>query len=74
MPWRVVIRERGGKTLPGVFASESQALSFIRSRVAKETVLHAYEAAAGMIFMPVSKCAASTIRRLTADGASTNWG
>jgi hypothetical protein len=40
----VVIRERGGETLPGVFKAESQALSWIKSRVAKGTVLHADEA------------------------------
>jgi hypothetical protein len=39
----VVIRERGGETLPGVFNAEGQALSWIKSRVAKGTVLHADE-------------------------------
>ena len=37
----VVIRERGGETLPGVFASEGQAASWIKSRVEKGTILHA---------------------------------
>ncbi len=40
----VVIRERGGETLPGVFASESAALGWIKSRVIKGTVLNADEA------------------------------
>ena len=40
----VVIRERGGNTVTGVFPTESHALSFIRSRVAKGTVLNADEA------------------------------
>jgi hypothetical protein len=40
----VVIRERGGETLPGVFKAEGQAVSWIKSRVAKGTVLHADEA------------------------------
>lgn len=40
----VVIRERGGETLPGVFKAESQAVSWIKSRVAKGTILHADEA------------------------------
>jgi transposase-like protein len=40
----VVIRERNGRTLPGVFASEAAALNFIRERVAKGTTLHADEA------------------------------
>src|SRR6266851_1967829 len=39
----VVIRERNGDTLPGVFASESHALAFIRSRVAKGTLVNADE-------------------------------
>lgn len=42
----VVVRERGGKSLPAVFRSEGQALNFIRSRVAKGTILHADESSA----------------------------
>jgi transposase-like protein len=41
----VVIRERGGRTLPAVFRSESAALGFIASRVAPQTRLMADEAA-----------------------------
>jgi hypothetical protein len=41
----VVIRERGGNSVPAVFNTESQAASFIRARVAKGTVVHADEAA-----------------------------
>jgi len=41
----VVIRERGGKTLPGVFRNEADALHFIRQRVAPQTTLYADEAA-----------------------------
>jgi transposase-like protein len=41
----VVIRERGGKTLPGVFRNEGDALHFIRQRVAPQTTLYADEAA-----------------------------
>jgi len=40
----VVIRERGGSTLPAVFKSESAALGFIASRVAKGTHVMADEA------------------------------
>src|SRR5665213_2566277 len=40
----VVIRERGGSTLPAVFKSESAALGFIASRVAKGTTVMADEA------------------------------
>lgn len=42
----VVIRERGGNTLPGVFRSEAEALTFIRTRIAPKTTLYADEAAA----------------------------
>jgi hypothetical protein len=41
----VVIRERGGNSVPAVFDTESQAASFIRARIAKGTVVHADEAA-----------------------------
>jgi len=40
----VVIRERGGETLPGVFKSESHALAWVKQRVAKGTIIHADEA------------------------------
>jgi hypothetical protein len=41
----VIIRERGGNSVPAVFGSESQAASFIRARIAKGTKVHADEAA-----------------------------
>src|SRR5277367_6181122 len=41
----VVIRERGGNSIPAVFNTESQAAAFIRARVAKGRVVHAGEAA-----------------------------
>jgi ISXO2-like transposase domain len=41
----VIVRERDGNSVPAVFNSESQAASFIRARIAKETVVHADEAA-----------------------------
>ena len=40
-----MIRERGGNSVPAVFNTESQAVPFIRSRIAKGTVVHADEAA-----------------------------
>lgn len=42
----VVAREHGGETLPAVFKHESHALSWLKKRVAKSTVLHADEAPA----------------------------
>ena len=41
----VIVRERGGNSVPAVFNSESQPASFIRARIAKGTVVHADEAA-----------------------------
>jgi transposase-like protein len=41
----VVIRERDGKTLPGVFRNEGDALGFIRRNLAPQTELYADEAA-----------------------------
>jgi transposase-like protein len=39
----VVVRERGGNTVPAVFRSEKQALSFIKARIAKGTIVNADE-------------------------------
>jgi transposase-like protein len=39
----IVIRERNGNTLPAVFHSEGQALSFIKSRIGKGTIVNADE-------------------------------
>ena len=37
----IIIRERGGNSVPAVFSSESAALSFVKARITKGTVLHA---------------------------------
>ena len=42
----VIIRERGGNSVPAVFGSESQASAFIRARIAKGTTVHADESGA----------------------------
>ena len=39
----VIVRERDGASLPAVFKNEVQALNFIRSRVAKGTIINADE-------------------------------
>ncbi len=39
----MIVRERGGDSVPAVFRSEGQALNFIRARVAKGTVINADE-------------------------------
>jgi ISXO2 transposase-like protein len=42
----VVIRERDGVTLPGVFRSEGEALDFIRRKIARGAEVHADESGA----------------------------
>jgi transposase-like protein len=42
----VIVRERGGNSVPAVFNSESQASAFIRARIAKGTVVNADESGA----------------------------
>jgi hypothetical protein len=37
----VIVRKRGGNSVPADFGTQSQAASFIRARVAKCTVVHA---------------------------------
>jgi hypothetical protein len=51
----VIIRERGGNSVPAVFSSESAAGSFIRARIAKGTVVHADEPVLGMACTSGSK-------------------
>jgi hypothetical protein len=59
----VVIRERGGKSVPAVFHSESQASAFIRARIATGTVPRRPDH--GTTFMSVSKSNVSTIKKHT---------
>jgi hypothetical protein len=40
----VIVRERGGNSVPAVFGTESAAASFIKVRIAKGTTVHADEA------------------------------
>src|SRR5258708_301457 len=42
----VIIRERGGNSVPAVFGTEGAAASFIRARIAKGTKVHADESGA----------------------------
>jgi transposase-like protein len=70
----VVIRERNGNTLPAVFRSEGQALSFIKSRIAKGTVVNADESGAWNDLH--SRYEMKRINHQEAyslDGACTNW-
>jgi transposase-like protein len=70
----VVVRERGGKTVPGVFASESHALSFIRSRIAKGTLVNADESASwNDLHARYEMKRINHLQSYSADGACTNW-
>lgn len=70
----VVVRERGGNSVPAVFKSESHAASFIRSRIAKGTTVNADEAASWDHLHDRFE-----VRRInheeaySFDGACTNW-
>ena len=70
----VVIRERGGETLPGVFRSEAHALSWVRHRVVKGTVLHADEAPSwNDLHARYEMKRIDHQQAYSLDGASTNW-
>ena len=70
----VIARERGGQSLPGVFNSESAAISWIKSKVATGTTVNADEASAWNALL-----ARYEIKRInhqeaySMDGACTNW-
>jgi hypothetical protein len=70
----VIVRERGGNSVPAVFNSESQAASFIRARIAKGMVVHADEA--GSWDNLHERFGVKRINHQEAysqDGACTNW-
>jgi transposase-like protein len=70
----VVIRERAGNSLPAVFRTEGQALSFIRKRIAKGTTVNADEA--GSWDALHGRFEMKRINHEDAysmDGACTNW-
>jgi len=70
----VVIRERGGNTVPAVFRTEGAALSFIRARIAKGTTVNADDSPNWNDLH--SKFEMKRINHEEAyslDGACTNW-
>ena len=70
----IVIRERNGNSLPAVFRSEGQALSFIKSRIAKGTVVHADEAGAwNDLHGRYEMKRINHQEAYSLDGACTNW-
>jgi transposase-like protein len=70
----IVIRERHGNTLPAVFRSEGAALSFIKARIAKGTVVHADEAGAwNELHSRFEMKRINHEEAYSLDGACTNW-
>jgi transposase-like protein len=70
----VIVRERGGNSVPAVFRTEGEAQSFIRSRIAKGTTIHADEA--GSWDGLHERFEVKRINHQEAyslDGACTNW-
>lgn len=70
----IVVRERGGETVPAVFKSEKAALNFIRSRILPGTIVNADESKSWE-----SLHKRFEMRRInheeaySLDGACTNW-
>jgi len=70
----VVIRERNGNSVPAVFRSEGAALSFIKSRIAPGTVVHADEAGAwNDLHGRFEMKRINHQEAYSLDGACTNW-
>jgi transposase-like protein len=70
----VVVRERGGETLPGVFRSEAQAMGFIKARVRKHTKLQADEATSwDALHARFEMKRINHQEAYSFDGACTNW-
>jgi ISXO2-like transposase domain len=70
----VVIRERGGNTIPAVFRSEKQALSFVKVRIAKGTTVNADESANwNDLHSRFEMKRINHEEAYSIDGACTNW-
>jgi transposase-like protein len=70
----VIVRERGGNSIPAVFKSEAQAISFISKRVSKGTTVNADESSSWDALH--SRFEMKRINHQEAyslDGACTNW-
>ena len=70
----MIIRERNGRLLPAVFRSEGQALSFIRSRIAKGTIINADESGSwDALHAQYEMKRINHEEAYSLDGACTNW-
>jgi hypothetical protein len=69
-----VVRERNGATLPAVFRSEGQALSWIKAKVAKGTIVNADEAGAwNELHAKYEMKRINHEEAYSLDGACINW-
>lgn len=70
----VVIRERGGDTLPAVFKSEAKAIAFIRERILPGTIVNADEASSWDALHARFEMKRINHSEVYSDGeACTNW-
>ena len=70
----VIVRERGGNSIPAVFKTEAQAVAFIEAHVAKGTVVQA-DSAAGWdpLHVKYEMLRVNHDEAYSMDGACTNW-
>jgi hypothetical protein len=70
----IVVRERGGNTVPAVFKSEKQALAFIRQRIAPGTIVNADESPNwNELHARFEMKRINHEEAYSLDGACTNW-
>jgi transposase-like protein len=70
----VVVRERGGDTIPGVFPTEGHALEFLQSRIAKGTIVNADDSRSwDALNARYEMKRINHLQAYSADGACTNW-
>ena len=70
----VIIRERNGRSLPAVFRTEGQALTFIRARIAKGTIINADESGSwDALHAQYEMKRVNHEEAYSLDGACTNW-
>ena len=70
----VIVRERGGNSVPAVFKSEAKAMAFLRSHIAHGTVLNADEASSwDELHKRYEVKRINHEEAYSLDGACTNW-
>jgi hypothetical protein len=70
----VIVRERGGNSAPAVFKSEGKAMSFLRTHVAKGTILNVDEAGSwDELHKRYEVKCINHEEAYSVDGACTNW-